>query len=158
MSKEFEKLEALLDLSGPSERDPQVDRDEAAKLAARWGWLARRARGRQEAQSRLPRGATPWAIRATACAPGSRRARLGRVSRRSRSGSRPATPRTPRCLATSGTVSSSSGTPPGFFSRGLHHTVRGTAGNIQDIVILTAFSSSGHRDCPRFGPQQFAGS
>jgi hypothetical protein len=44
MSKEFEKLEALLDLSGPSECDPQVDRDEAAKLAARWGWLLR-ARG-----------------------------------------------------------------------------------------------------------------
>jgi hypothetical protein len=44
MSKEFEKLEALLDLSAPSDRDPQVDRDEAAKLAARWGWLARRAR------------------------------------------------------------------------------------------------------------------
>ena len=59
MSKEFEKLEALLDLSEPSERDPQVDRDEAAKLAARWGWLVRRARGREEAQSRLPRGATP---------------------------------------------------------------------------------------------------
>jgi hypothetical protein len=44
MSKEFEKLEALLDLSEPSDRDPQVDRDEAAKLAARWGWLVRRAR------------------------------------------------------------------------------------------------------------------
>ena len=52
MSKEFEKLEALLDLSGPSECDPQADRDEAAKLAARWGWLVRRARERQEAQSR----------------------------------------------------------------------------------------------------------
>jgi hypothetical protein len=37
MSKEFEKLEALLDLSEPSDRDPQVDRDEAARLAARWG-------------------------------------------------------------------------------------------------------------------------
>ena len=44
MSKEFEKLEALLHLSEPSERDPQVDRGEAAKLAARWGWLAHRAR------------------------------------------------------------------------------------------------------------------
>jgi hypothetical protein len=43
MSKEFEKLEVLLDMSGRSERDPQVDRDEAAKLAARWGWLVRRA-------------------------------------------------------------------------------------------------------------------
>jgi hypothetical protein len=37
MSKEFEKLEALLDLYEPSDRDPQVDRDEAAKLGAR-GW------------------------------------------------------------------------------------------------------------------------
>ena len=44
MSKEFEKLEALLYLSKPSEREPQVDRGEAAKLAARWGWLAHRAR------------------------------------------------------------------------------------------------------------------
>jgi hypothetical protein len=59
MSKEFEKLEALLYLSRPSERDPQVDRDEAAKLAARWSWLVRRTRQRQEVQSRLPRGATP---------------------------------------------------------------------------------------------------
>jgi hypothetical protein len=47
MSKEFERLKTLLDLSEPSERDPQVDRDEAAKLAARWGWLARRARGQR---------------------------------------------------------------------------------------------------------------
>jgi hypothetical protein len=47
MSKEFEKLEALLHLSEPSERDPQVDRGEAAKLAARWGWLAHRARERR---------------------------------------------------------------------------------------------------------------
>jgi hypothetical protein len=37
MSKEFEKLKALLDLYEPSDRDPQVDRYEAAKLAARWG-------------------------------------------------------------------------------------------------------------------------
>jgi hypothetical protein len=44
MSKEFEKLEALLYLSEPSERDPQVDRGEAAKLAARWEWLLHRAR------------------------------------------------------------------------------------------------------------------
>jgi hypothetical protein len=44
MSKEFEKLEAMLYLSKPSECDPQVDRGEAAKLAARWGWLVRRAR------------------------------------------------------------------------------------------------------------------
>jgi hypothetical protein len=34
MSKEFEKLEALLFLSEPGEREPQVDRGEAAKLAA----------------------------------------------------------------------------------------------------------------------------
>jgi hypothetical protein len=44
MSKEFEKLEALLRWSKPSERDSQVDRSEAAKLAARWGWLVHRAR------------------------------------------------------------------------------------------------------------------
>jgi hypothetical protein len=43
MSKEFEKLEALLYVSEPSERDPPVDRGEAAKLAARWGWLVRRS-------------------------------------------------------------------------------------------------------------------
>ena len=36
MSKEFEKLEALLSASEPSGRDPPVDRGEAAKLAARW--------------------------------------------------------------------------------------------------------------------------
>jgi len=42
MSKEFEKLEALLYVSKPGERDPPVDRGEAAKLAARWGWLVRR--------------------------------------------------------------------------------------------------------------------
>ena len=34
MSKEFEKLEALFYLSKPSEREPQVDRGEATKLAA----------------------------------------------------------------------------------------------------------------------------
>ena len=44
MSKEFDSLKSLLDLSEPSERDPQVDRDEAAKLAARWGWLVRQDR------------------------------------------------------------------------------------------------------------------
>jgi hypothetical protein len=45
MSKEFEKLEALLYSSKPSESDPQVDRGEAAKLAARWGgWFSRLAR------------------------------------------------------------------------------------------------------------------
>jgi hypothetical protein len=47
MSKEFEKLKALLDLYEPSDRDPQVDRYEAAKLAARWGWLVRRACGQR---------------------------------------------------------------------------------------------------------------
>jgi hypothetical protein len=56
MSKEFEKLEALLDLSEPSDRDPQVDREEAAKLAARWGWLLRRARDErvERPQTRRP--------------------------------------------------------------------------------------------------------
>ena len=44
MSKEFEKLEALLYLSEPGEREPHVDRGEAAKLAARWGWLVHRGR------------------------------------------------------------------------------------------------------------------
>jgi hypothetical protein len=43
MSKEFEKLEALLHLSAPSEREPQVDRG-GAKLAAQWGWLLHRGR------------------------------------------------------------------------------------------------------------------
>jgi hypothetical protein len=55
MSKEFERLKALIDLSEPSERDPQVDRDEAAKLAARWGWLARRARGQRVKRPQMPR-------------------------------------------------------------------------------------------------------
>ena len=44
MSKEFEKLEALLNMSEPGDHEPQVDRGEAAKLAARWGWLVHRAR------------------------------------------------------------------------------------------------------------------
>jgi hypothetical protein len=44
MSKEFEKLEALLNVSEPSEHEPQVNCSEAAKLAARWGWLVHRAR------------------------------------------------------------------------------------------------------------------
>lgn len=44
MSIEFDKLAALLNLSEPSERAQRIDRLEAAKLAARWGWLARRAR------------------------------------------------------------------------------------------------------------------
>jgi hypothetical protein len=42
MSKEFERLKALLYLSERAEWEPQVDRGEAAKLAARWGWLLRR--------------------------------------------------------------------------------------------------------------------
>jgi hypothetical protein len=60
MSKEFEKLEALLHLSKPSERGPQVDRIEAAKLAARWGRLVHQAREQRGAlpQTRRPdRGA-----------------------------------------------------------------------------------------------------
>jgi hypothetical protein len=44
MSKEFEKLEALLHVSEPCEYEPQVNCGEAAKLAARWGWLVHRAR------------------------------------------------------------------------------------------------------------------
>jgi hypothetical protein len=44
MSKEFEKLEALLNVSEPSDCEPQVNRGEAAKLAARWGWLVHRAK------------------------------------------------------------------------------------------------------------------
>ena len=42
MSKEFERLKALLHCSEPADWEPQVDRGEAAKLAARWGWLFRR--------------------------------------------------------------------------------------------------------------------
>jgi hypothetical protein len=61
MSREFEKLEALLDLSKPSEREPQVDRGEAAKLAARWKWLAGQGR-EQSAQvpRRRPNGGRSW--------------------------------------------------------------------------------------------------
>jgi hypothetical protein len=47
MSKEVEKLRALLSWSEPSDREPQVDRGEAAKLAARWGWMIRRVRERR---------------------------------------------------------------------------------------------------------------
>jgi hypothetical protein len=46
VSIEFDKLAALLHLAEPSERPLPIDRLEAAKLAARWGWLARRARER----------------------------------------------------------------------------------------------------------------
>jgi hypothetical protein len=56
MSKEFEKLEALLHLSKPSEREPQVDRAEAAKLAARWGRLVHQAR---EQRRELPQMRRP---------------------------------------------------------------------------------------------------
>jgi hypothetical protein len=59
MSKEFEKLEALLYLSKPSEREPQVDRGEATKLAARWKWLAHRAR---EQRVELLRGSPTGAL------------------------------------------------------------------------------------------------
>jgi hypothetical protein len=45
MSKEFKKLEALLGLYEPSDHDPQVNRDEAAKHAARLGWLVHRRAG-----------------------------------------------------------------------------------------------------------------
>jgi hypothetical protein len=44
MSIEFDKLAALLHLSDPTEHAPRINRLEAATLAARWGWLARRAR------------------------------------------------------------------------------------------------------------------
>jgi uncharacterized protein len=42
MSKEFGRLKAILYWSDPADWEPQVDRGEAAKLAARWGWLLRR--------------------------------------------------------------------------------------------------------------------
>jgi hypothetical protein len=60
MSIEFEKLAALLHLSEPSERAPQIDRFEAAKLAARWGWLVHRAREQPiETQMRCPQTGDP---------------------------------------------------------------------------------------------------
>ena len=55
MSKEFEKLEALLYLSEPGEREPHVDRGEAAKLAARWGWLLHRGRKQRIELAHVPR-------------------------------------------------------------------------------------------------------
>jgi hypothetical protein len=55
MSKEFEKLEALLCLSEPNEHEPRVDRGEAAKLAARWGWLVHRAREQRVGLPRMRR-------------------------------------------------------------------------------------------------------
>jgi hypothetical protein len=51
MSKEFERLKALLYWSEPADWEPQVDRGEAAKLAARWGWIVRRVR---EERDQLP--------------------------------------------------------------------------------------------------------
>jgi hypothetical protein len=59
MSEEFEKLEALLYLSEPSEREPQVDLGEATKLAARWKWLAHRGR---EQRVEAPRGGPTGAL------------------------------------------------------------------------------------------------
>ena len=44
MSKEFERLKALLYSVEAGDWEPQVDRGEAARLAARWGWLVRRVR------------------------------------------------------------------------------------------------------------------
>jgi hypothetical protein len=55
MSEEFERLKALLQLSEPNDWEPQVDIVEVAKLAARWGWLVRRAREqRSQLQKRVP--------------------------------------------------------------------------------------------------------
>ena len=51
MSEEFKKLRALLRWSEPGDREPQVDRGEAAKLAARWGWILRRV---QEQRAQAP--------------------------------------------------------------------------------------------------------
>jgi hypothetical protein len=50
MSEEFEKLRALLCWSEPGDRELQVDRGTAAKLAARCGWILRRVQ-EQRAQS-----------------------------------------------------------------------------------------------------------
>jgi len=55
MSNEFEKLAALLHRSEPGERAPQIDRVEAARLAARWGRLVQRSREQPvEPQMRRP--------------------------------------------------------------------------------------------------------
>jgi hypothetical protein len=48
-------LEALLDLSEPNDWEPQIDRREAAKLAARWGWLVRRGREQRAELLRVER-------------------------------------------------------------------------------------------------------
>jgi hypothetical protein len=55
MSKEFEKLAALLCRSEPNEHEPQVDRGEAAKLAARWGRLLHRGREQRVELARMRR-------------------------------------------------------------------------------------------------------
>jgi hypothetical protein len=47
MSKEFERLKSLLYWSEPADWEPQVDRGEAAKLAARWEWLIRQVKERR---------------------------------------------------------------------------------------------------------------
>ena len=55
MSEEFERFKALLDLSEPTDWEPQVDPGEAAKLAGRWSWLIRRAQEqRAQLQKRGP--------------------------------------------------------------------------------------------------------
>jgi hypothetical protein len=69
MSKEFEKLEALLNMSEFSDREPQVDRDEAAKLAARLGWLVHRAR-EQRVELPLMRRPDLGALRTGDASPG----------------------------------------------------------------------------------------
>jgi hypothetical protein len=53
MSKEFERLKTLIQLSAPKDWEPQVDLAEAAKLAARWSWLVRLAR-EQRSQLQKP--------------------------------------------------------------------------------------------------------
>jgi hypothetical protein len=53
MSKEFERLKSFLYWSEPADWEPQVDRGEAAKLAARWGWLLRQAREQRIQPSEL---------------------------------------------------------------------------------------------------------
>jgi hypothetical protein len=55
MSKEFERLKTLLQLSVPNDWEPQVDLAEVAKLAARWSWRGRLAGERgSQLQKRAP--------------------------------------------------------------------------------------------------------
>ena len=83
MSKEFGKLEALVDVNEPSDHDPQVDRNEAAKLAARWEWA--RASGLR----RAGRASTDvvalekplFKVRSSPSAGGGDRANLAKLSR-----------------------------------------------------------------------------